>query len=440
LYVGLLAFGLAFGCSLSSLNSLTSGGGDDAGTEAGQADAGVDVVDAPGPIDTGVDAGDGAVVTDAANTDAREAGGCGTAVVVAGSPNASNPLTYLASSVDGGPWNQVPAPVAMTTMPTIVPTATGFAAVFSRGDGVLVLATYTSATSTWSMPLPLPSSPPLLLSSPSASSLALLDGGLHVVTRGNNAIYYDLAEGSPWTGTPIQNASVGPVGPTVANVAGSLVAALDVAPGDASVDGGMDAGVDGDMLYDDTFVAGVGAWTTGSLPLALGGTASPRIVALSANAFGADAALFYQDPGHQLNALVRINGAWTSPMPLAALLSNVGSTDVDFATTALPSGGVGLVFIPGVPAAPTPEIVLFGIHGGNQSLLPMLAEGFAPGGPVLPATPTIAKGVCGDVAIVAYATGDAAEVVHVAPGGALRTEPAVATGSVTFAAIATLPP
>jgi hypothetical protein len=400
-----------------SLSALTSGEGD-AGVDAGTADSAV-VPDAAADTDLARDsgaleAGDG-MAADSASGD----GHCGTTVIVAGSPDAS--VTYFATSISGGAWSApLVASMPMTTMPSIVATPTGFAALFASANSQLMLASYSNATQKWSAP----SSPNMAFTSLSGSSLALLDGGLCAVTRGLNSNYYFLSQGTPWTFAAIGMTS-GPVGPTVANLGGSLVAALDL-------------GGTGDTLNDETFVAGLGTWSAGNLSQALGGGAAPRIVALSSNSLGADACIVYQDPSHQLNAIIRVTGAWTSAMGLGALLSNGGTTNVDFATAALPGGGVGLVYLPASPPTASPQVALFTPNTASQPLKPTLMATLAPG-TALQATPTIAAGVCGDKAIVAYGTGAAAEVVHFSGSGGSKTVAAIGTGVITFAAVATGP-
>jgi len=385
-----------------------AGGDGAANTEASvEGGAGGDAGAEGGPDGAGAETG-----TDAAGVDASEAG------PTEGGTTCPSTMALLATGASSiaqavyghGQWSTA-AVVAGggSAAPSLVPFAGGYLGVFvGTGTAGNLPLQWTAYTGSWS--------PPAHVAATLAQgvpALAVTGSTAHVVYWGSNDKFYHGTYGTSWDAAsdPVQAngtaQSFGPSAPAVAGVGSALVAAQ--------------SGQDG-VVYAQGWS---GAWAAAA---ALGGSAvvsslSPAVVALSGGA--ADAMIVFVHAGdagaYYLAYATRTGGTWSAPANVYAQGSTVAYSGTTPALTALPGGKALLAWQGGGPAYAYASA--YDPAGGWSAPIAVSSD-------VLASPPSVAPGVCGADAAMAYVKSGGAVSVVTMTGGSWGTPASIggATG------------
>ncbi len=385
--------------------------GSDAHPEAGSVDSGsgdsqtVDsgVVDAPGALDSSVDA-----ASDSARADSAAPGdgsACSATIAVVGGSS----TTAFGATSYGAAWSVSSLTGTAASNPALAAVPGGFHAVFRAANNALQYSTFATV---WSTPLPIGTAITIDL-----PSVALVGPDLHLVYRGTDSkFYHGTYASNAWdtASDPVSAGGVqsfGPSAPSAASAAGDLVIAQD--------------GSDG-TLYDQSWS---GSWQAASQHAnALVGTVAPSLVAGNGGTYDLFVVFVHQGD-FKLYWSGRTGGAWSAP----ALVDPNAYTSYPVALAALPSGRFVLVY---EGSNQSPYFSLFDPASGAWS---------APAGlvgaplPVVLSPPAVAPGVCGADAVAIYSDGAGVEVVTLSAGTWTTPSPIGGTAGSTYAAVATSP-
>ena len=379
----------------------SSGAGDDA---AG---------DAPGEATTdGGDGGDGG-----GDTGPTEGGSTcpSTMAILAAGGSAVAQAVYghgqwsSASSIAGG----------ASAAPSLAPLGTGYLGVYTgAGTAGSLPLEWTAYTGSWSQPAHVAAA-----LAQGAPALAVTGATAHVVYWGSNSKFYHGTYAGSWDAAsdPLQPAggtqSFGPSAPAAAAVGSTLVAAQS----------GQD-GVAYDQAWSGTWQAA--APVAGSSVVT---SLSPAVVAMNGGA--ADLMIVFVHAGdagsYYLQYATRSGGTWSSPADVHDTAGSIAYSSSTPALAALPGGKAVLAWQGSSPAYP--YVSTFDPASGWTA--PIAASSDA-----LLSPPSVAPGVCGADAVMAYVkTGGAVEVVTLS-GGSWGTPVAIAgTTGLQWAAIAVQP-
>jgi hypothetical protein len=304
--------------------------------------------------------------------------------------------------------------------PSLVPFGTGYLAAFTGTGAAGTMKLESMAfTGSWTPPAQIGAA-----LSQGTPSLAVTGTSAHVVYWGSNGkFYHGTYSGSGWDAAsdPLQPSggtqSFGPSAPAVAAAGTGLVEAQ--------------SGQDGTVYTQ----AWSGAWQAAS---ALAGSSvesllSPVLVSL--NGGSADLMLVFVHAGdagdYHLDYSVRAGGTWSAPAEVYDMSGNIAYAGTTPALAALPGGGAVLAWLGSSPA----HAYVSTYDPASKWTAP-----FAVGSAVLASPPSVAPGVCGATAAMAYVqtTGEV-DVVTLA-GGAWGSPQAIAgANGMTSVAIASAP-
>ena len=354
---------------------------------------------------------------DDAPSDASDASACSSTLAVlggnattlfgaAGAPGsglsaASLPGTLLDCGTASGCAN----PIAVARL------ASGLIAAFAASGGALESTLFSTS---WADPAAVATA-----STIDGPSLATIGSVAHLLYQDASYKYFHAEyTGSAWDGAndPVggsgSSQSFGARAPAVAAAATDLVA----------VQAGSDS-----YLYDQTWS---GSWQAAHQQgsAAVQNTIPPSIVALSGGASELLAA-YLRVTDYKVMAVARTSGTWGTPMLID---TNAYSND-PLAVAALP-GGKALIVFRGSDDKP----YFTAWDGASTWTAP--AAVLATGNPTVASTPSIAPGVCGADAIVAWAESGGGVRYASFAGGSFGAPQAVAgTSGAKFVAVGTLP-
>ena len=372
------------------------------GGDAGDAsDAPADAIEESPPLDA---SGDVASDAPACTSMVAILGGNATSLFGAAGPGGS---ALSAASLPGSVFDCGAAcadPIAIARF------GTGLFAVVATSSGALES---TSMTASWADPAAIASA-----STRDGPSLAAIGGTAHLVYQAADYKYYHAQyTGSSW------DAANDPVGGS-----GSSQSFGARAPAGAA--GGSDlvlvqAGSD-QYLYDQTWN---GSWQAAHKQggAAVQNTLTPTIVALSGGSSDLLAA-YLRLNDYKVMAVARTAGTWGTPMQIDA---NAYSND-PIALGALP-GGKAIVVFRGSDGKP-----YFSTWDGATTWTAPAA--IASNDPVIASVPSVAPGVCGADALVAFAESGGGVAIAPFSGGTFGApQPVAGTSGAKFVAIGTLP-
>jgi hypothetical protein len=363
--------------------TLGDGGANDAGADATEGDTGADATQPDGGCSTGAIA----VV-----------GGGGSANAFAAVANGSS--TFTTSSLTGGAGT-IGSPVAVSAF------GNGFVAA-ARVD--TLRSTVFNGT-TWGALTPIGA-----IGTSDMPALAALGTKLHVVysgPTGDAAVDHKYFHGTYVTSWDAANDPV---------VSASAQDFAPRAPSAATIDGKVviaEAGDDNNVYAH----AWSGGWetvvntTATAAPPKAAKDVTPRIVALDGSALGDAMILFVRNGDVKISSMIRTSaGAWLAPV----VVDTNAYTTEGLSAVALPGGRVVIVWR-GTDTKP-----YYSLFSGTTWSAP--APFFTSAQPSLDSTPQIARGICGDDAVVAYAeSGASAKVTRLR--GTTWSSPEPITGS-----------
>jgi hypothetical protein len=430
----------AAGCAASAADNehgpaYGDGGKGDATAEAGAPDGGgspadgaareTSITDAPADslqeasspeasVDTGTDA-----PAEAANPEdagASEGGTCSSSLaIVAGGSNSVTQSAYA-----HGVWSTASvASGGVAAAPVVVPFGTGYlGAVVGAGAAGDMPLESTSFTGSWI--------PPAAIGAALAQgvpALVVVGSTAHVVYWGSNGKFYHGTYSGSWDAAsdPVQASggpqSFGSSAPAAAAVGTTLVV--------------LQAGQDG-VLYDQTWT---GSWqaATAHAGTSLVGTLSPAVVALEGGS--ADLLVVFVHAGdaggYFLQYTVRTAGVWSAPSFVYDQGGNVAFAGTTPSLAALPGGKAVLAWMGSSPAYP--YVSTYDPASGWTA--PIAASN-----DTLASPPSVAPGVCGASAVLAYAKTDGTVAVTSTSGGPWTTSQLVpGTNGMAWAAVASNP-
>jgi hypothetical protein len=352
---------------------------------------------------------------DASSSDAHvdssnDASSCAsTMALVAGDTTA-----FVAALFSGGQWSTATTLTgSMSAPPAIAAFGSGYVAVAAKQGSTPSLQS-TIYTSSWSAPTTIGT-----LGARDTLGLATVGSNLHLVYLGSadSKFYHGTLTGSTWDGAvdPVgAPQSFGNSGATAAAAGGALVMAQS----------GSNASVY-DQTWSTTWQAAHQETGTSVID-----TIAPTLVALSGGA--ADLLIVYVRPtDFHLMFSTRTSGTWSAPAEVYNAGGNVAYSN-DPVSLAPRAGGKAALAFRGGNAAP-----YYALFDGSAWSAPAAVVATLP---TLASPPSIAAGVCGDDATLAYvtSTGDV-DVVRLV--GTTWSSPTMVTSvtGMTYAAIATRP-
>ena len=393
------------------------GGGGDAADELPVVDgpAGdVTIVDTGSPVDSAASEGS----SSGGDTGATETGTtCPSSMALLAASGSA-----LAEAVYGhGQWSSASVVSGgAAAAPAIVPLGTGYLASFVGAGAVGAMPLKWAAyTSSWTAPAAIGAA--LGQGTP---ALAALGTTAHVVYWGSDGkFYHGSYSGSAWDAAsdPVKAGaaaqSFGPSAPAAAGTGTTLLA--------------MQSGQDG-VVYDQAWST---SWQAAS-PLAgssVVSALSPAVVAM--NGGTAELMLVFVHAGgagsYYLQYATRTAGVWSTPANVYASGGNVAYASTTPALAALPNGEAILAWQGGSPAYP--YVSRYTAGAGWTAPTPASND-------TLVSPPSLAPGVCGADAVLAYVkTGGAVQVVTTT-GGVWGTPQAIAGATgMQWTAIAAIP-
>lgn len=361
-----------------------------------------------GPLDAG---GDGTLPADGGD----DGGACSApTVLLAGSTGGlvgaarTGTGAFLAQALSG----------SLADRPAIVPLGTGFvAALRTAGDAVQA----TAFSASWVDPIAIGSA--IARDAPALAAVGAV-GHLAYQAKGGNVDYkyfHGQFSNGAWDAAndPVGGAmtqSFGPRAPSAAAAGGSLVL---VQAGDDS------------LLYDQTWS---GSWAAASqhANAAIQKTIPPAVVALEGG--GEELLVVYaRNADYKIMSLARAGNVWTTPVLVDANAFLSGATNEPVALAAL-AGGKALMVYRGTDSKP-----YFSVYDpGKVPMWTVPAPVIGGTNPSVESRPSVATGVCGADAVVAYAETAASVKVALFSGGGFGSPEAVPqTSGATYVAIAT---
>lgn len=380
----------------------------EASTEAGSPEAGLDGANAAS------DAADGPSTQ--ADSGTSDAGSCSSTMALV----ASGASAIARSTFGHGVWATAStASKGSAAAPALVPYATGYlSALVGAGPVGAMPLESTAFTGAWS--------PPAAVGSALAQgvpSLAVTGSTAHVVYWGSDGKFYHGTYAGSWDAAsdPVQSSgaaqSFGSSPPTVAAVGSSLVV--------------VQTGQDG-LLYDQTWN---GTWMPANAHAgtAVVPTLSPAVVALQGGT--ADLLVVFVHAGdagsYFLQYATRTSGAWSSPADVYDQAGNVAYAGTTPSLAPLPGGKAILAWLGASPA----YAYVSSYDPGAGWTAPMAVSS-----DTLAAPPSVAAGICGAMASVAYAKTDGTVAVTSTTGGPWSTPQLVAGATgMTSVALASAP-
>jgi hypothetical protein len=343
------------------------------------------------------------VVTDAPSCTSQIAfiGGNGTSAFGAGGP-----LANIASATIPGTLLDCPKPVSIARL------GTGLLAAIAQADGTLVSTPYQTS---WADPAPVASAK--TIDSPALTATAQ---AAHLVYQGADYKYYHAQyTQSAWDSATDPVGGSGSSQSFGARAPGAAAAGSDV----VIVQGGSDA-----YLYDQAWN---GSWQSAHKQGSAGvqSTISPAVIGLTGGASDLLAS-YLRNADYKVMAVARSSGTWTSsPMQIDV---NAYTND-PVALAPLPGGKALLVF------RGTDQKPYFSTWDGATTWTapaPVLTNA----NPIVLSTPSVAPGVCGADAVVAWAESGGGVRWSTFTGGTFSSPQSLAgTSGSTFVAVATLP-
>ena len=375
--------------------------------DAATNDAAPDVVsiDAATDVSADVEADAGTDASACSSTLALIAGSSTTLFTAAGSATSILTATAISGSLlDCGNNFGCANPVAMTRF------GSGLLAVFASATGILDFTPYSAS---WAAPLAVGTA-----STIDGPSLAVIGTTTHLVYQGPDYKYYHGRYTTSWdaandpvggTGT---NQSYGPRGPAAAAAGTTLVL----------VQGGSNS-----YLYDQDWT---GSWAAASLQggAAVQNTLPPSLTALSGGSSELLAA-YLRSTDYKVMAVNRASGTWNTTPTL--INTNAYSND-PVALGTLPGGKALLVYR---GSDMTPYWTMW--DGTSTWTTPAAVLGGS--NPQIQSVPSIAAGVCGADALVAWAGTGGVTVVPFTAGVFGAPTSVLGTTGAKFVAIGTLP-
>jgi hypothetical protein len=365
--------------------------------------------------DAALDAPEESAPVDAAGDVAIDAPSCASTVAILG----GNATTLFGAAGPGGS-----ALTAASLPGTVFDCGSGCAdpiAIARFGTGLLaVLATSpagtlesTAMTTSWADPAPVASA-----ATRDGPSLASIGGTAHLVYQAADYKYYHAEyTGSSW------DAATDPVGGSATQSFGARAPAAAAAASDLVV---VQAGSDS-YLYDQTWN---GAWQAAEKQggAAVQNSLPPTIVALDGGSSDLLAA-YLRLTDYKVMTVARTAGTWGTPMLVDA---NAYSND-PVALGALP-GGKAIVVFRGSDGKP-----YFSTWDGATTWTAPAAV-VTSGNPTIASVPSIAPGVCGADALIAFAESGGGVAIAPFSGGTFGApQPVAGTSGAKFVAIGTLP-
>ncbi len=343
-----------------------------------------------------------------------DAPACGSTTVILGGNGSS-----LFGGGGGGSAALVTAtlPGSVADRIAVAPYGTGFVAALRATGGALESTVFTTS---WADPAPIAAR-----TARDAPALASIGAVVHLVYQSNDAdagVDYKYFHGQyasdAWDSAddPVggggNSQSYGPRAPGAAAVGTDLVIAQ---AGDNSV------------LYDQTWSS---TWQAahGQNAAAIQKDIPPTIVALTGGS--ADLMIAYmRDGDYKIMSVTRSGGTWSAPV-----LVNTTAYANDPVAVAPMAGGKAILVFRGTDMKP-----YFSLYDG-QGAWSAPAAVVAQSSPTVASTPSVATGVCGDDAVIAYAAnGGGVELVHLQGGAPLPPVQVSGTTGAQFVAVATRP-
>jgi len=398
------------------------GGGDDGSFDASSKDAGdasveAPSLDAPG-VETSAEAGgDGPFDApfDAPPETTSEDGEAGASCTSTMALLAGGSSSIAEAVYDHGQWS--PAGIVAggaSAQPGLVAFGTGYLGAFvGTGSAGALPLKWTAYTGSWSSPAQIAAA-----LGPGAPALAVTSTIAHVVYWGSDDKFYHGTYSTAWDSAsdPVGSPqSFGPSGPAAAGLGADVLVAQ--------------SGQNG-TLYDQTWSGtwGAGNPHAGSLVetnlspavVALtGGVSDAMIVFVSA----ADAGVYY------LQYTVRTSGTWSAPAYVYDATGHVAYTSSPPSLAALPAGGAIVAWLGGSPAYAYESVYAAGAWSSP----------IAVSNDTIVSPPSVAAGVCGSQAVVAYVTTSGSVIVATLAGGTWTTVPIADASGMQTVAIATNP-
>lgn len=343
------------------------------------------------------------VTTDAPSCTSQIAfvGGNGTSAFGAGGPPSN-----IASATIPGTLLDCPKPVSIARV------GAGLLAAIAQADGTLVSSPYQSS---WADPAPVASAKTI-----DSPALTATSSAAHLVYQAADYKYYHAQyTQSAWDSATDPVGGSGSSQSFGARAPGAAAAGSDV----VIVQGGSDS-----YLYDQTWNA---SWQAAHKQGGAGvqNTISPTIVGLTGGASDLLAA-YMRNADYKVMAVARTAGTWTSsPMQI-----DVNAYSNDPAVVAPLPGGKALLVFRGSDQKP-----YFSTWDG-ASTWSAPAPVVTNANPIVLSVPSVAPGVCGADAVVAWAASGGGVKWATFTGGAFSSPQSLAgTSGAKFVAVATLP-
>jgi hypothetical protein len=357
--------------------------------------------DGPPPRDGAVDPTDGAADASDAGTDAT---GCTSVTVLLGGSSA---FAFGASRAGAGAFAVQNLSGTVKGRVGLAPLGGGFLAVVRAQSDALQ---YTSFSASWADPANVST-----VTARDAPAVAASGAVGHAVYQASDYKFYRAGfVGGMWSPTaePVGNPqSFGPNAPSAAMIGQELVIAQ--------------AGNDGN-LYVQSYT---GSWAAAVQVAggALVNTIAPTLVALSGGA--ADLMVVFARSGdYKIMSATRSGGSWSTP----ALLDTNAFTNEPVALAALPGGRVVLVYR-GSDMLPYWSLYTPGASPAWTAPLPLVTGT----NPVVLSVPSVARGVCGADAVVAWAEAGGVRVSTLTGSSWSAPEPVNGTAGATDVAVGT---
>jgi hypothetical protein len=291
----------------------------------------------------------------------------------------------------------------------IAPQGTGFVAALRSATGALLSSTFTSK---WSDATSVSGAQTV-----DAPALATIGTTVHVVYHDTSFKFEHRKYASSWDvaddnvgGSGVSQA-FGPSAPALAAASASLVFAQ--------------AG-DNSLVYDITWIS---SWQPPDQPTgaSIQKTLPPSMVALTGGS--QDLLLVYlRNADYKIMSVARASGAWGAPV----LLDATAYSNDPLALAALP-GGRALLVYRGSDQKP-----YFSVYDVAKTPVWSVPRALLASNPTVASTPSVAAGVCGDDAEVAYASSTGgAEIAHYSGGSFAGPTVVSGTAGSTYVAIAT---
>lgn len=303
--------------------------------------------------------------------------------------------------------------------PSLVPFGTGYlGALVGTGAASDMPLESTAFTGSWSPPTAIGAA-----LGQGVPALAVAGSTGHVVYWGSNDKFYHGTYTGSWDAAsdPVEASggaqSFGPSAPAAAAVGSTLVM--------------VQAGQDG-VLYDQSWT---GSWQAANAHAgtSLVSTLSPAVVAM--NGGTADLMIVFVHAGdagsYYLQYTTRTAGTWSAPADVYDQSGSVAYASTTPSLAALPGGQAILAWQGSSPAYP--YVTTYDPTSGWTAPVAVSAD-------TLASPPSVAPGVCGETAAMAYAKTDGTVVVTTTDAGPWSTPQAIAGATgMSWAALATSP-